>query len=72
MTRLQRFEAASRLAVALGDLRTANDALQSLADGTESVDPAMATRLRQAAARAVERFRTAIDRLNQLWQQPAR
>lgn len=72
MTRLKRFEAASRLAVALGDLRTANDALQSLADGTESVDPAMATRLRRAAARAVERFRTSIDRLNQLWQQPVR
>jgi hypothetical protein len=72
MSRLKRFEAASRLAVALSDLRAANDALQSIADGTESVDPAMATRLRQAAARAVERFRSAVDRLNQLWQQPAR
>lgn len=72
LTRMHRFEAASRLAVAVSDLRCANDALQSIADGTESVDPAMAERLRKAAARAVARFRASVDQLNQLWQQPVR
>jgi hypothetical protein len=58
--------------VAVSDLRCANDALQSIADGTERVDPAMATRLSEAASRAVARFRASVDRLNQLWQQPVR
>lgn len=72
MARLQRFEAASRLAVAVSDLRCANEALLAMADGSEPVDPAMARRLRDAASRCVARFRSAVDRLNQLWQQPAR
>jgi len=72
MARLERFDAASRLAVALGDLRCANDAMLAIAEGTEPVDPAMASRLREAASRAVARFRSAIDRLNQLWQRPGR
>ena len=72
MARMQRFEAASRLVVATSDLRRANEALLALADGTETVDPAMARQLRDAAARCVARFRVAVDRLNQLWQQPSR
>ena len=70
LARMHRFEAATRLAVAVSDLRCANDALQSIADGTERVDPAMASRLREAASRAVARFRASVDQLNQLWQQP--
>lgn len=49
-----------------------NEAMLALAEDSEPVDPAMARRLREAAARCVTRFRVAVDRLNQLWQQPAR
>lgn len=70
MARLQRFEAATRLAVAVSDLRCANDALQSLADGIEPADAEMARRVRESAGRCVARFRASVDRLNQLWQRP--
>jgi hypothetical protein len=70
MRRLARFEAASRLAVCTDDLRRANDAMQRLADGAQPVDPELARRLREDAARAVVQFRSAVERLTLLEQQP--
>ena len=70
ISRLSRFEAASRLAIATADLRHANDALEWLANASKPVDPAVANDLRARAARAAEAFGAAIERLVQLSQQP--
>lgn len=70
LQRLQRYEAASRLAVATDDLRRASDALESLADASRTVDPALAGRIRQDAAKAVLQFRQAVDALVHPWSQP--
>lgn len=70
LDRVARFEAASRLAIATADLRDAVDALEWLAAGSKSVDPALSTELRAQATRAVEAFAAAIERLVKLSQQP--
>jgi hypothetical protein len=70
MARLQRYEAASRLAVCTDELRRANDALQQLADSAQPVDAELAKRIREDAAKAVLQFRAAVERLAAPAQQP--
>ena len=70
MARLRRYEAASRLAVCTDELRRANDALQQLADSAQPVDPELAKRIREDAAKAVVQFRSAVERLAAPMQQP--
>ena len=70
LQRLQRFEAASRLAIATEDLRHACDALESLADASRNADPALSARIRQQAAQAVMQFHAAVEALVQGAGQP--
>jgi hypothetical protein len=70
ITRLQRYDAASQLVIATNDLRLANDALDRLARDAGAAHPALSQDLREQATRAVTAFRTAVERLVELSQQP--
>lgn len=71
VARLEGYEAASRLVIATDDLRRANDALEALAsDAASARDPALSKELREDAVRAVTAFRTAIERLTELYRRP--
>jgi len=70
MTRLRRFEAASRVAIATDEMRHANDALESLANSMQPIDPVLAQKIRADAATALVQFREAIEQLLKLSQQP--
>lgn len=70
ITRLQRYDAASRLVIATDELRRANEALEALAADAKEPAPGLSQELRDQAARAVTAFRTAVERLVELSQQP--
>jgi hypothetical protein len=70
ITRMQRYDAASRLVIATDELRRANDALEKLAADATEPAPGLSQELRDQAARAVTAFRTAVERLVDLSQQP--
>lgn len=68
VARLEGYEAASRLVIATDELRRANDALEALAaDAASARDPALSQELREDAIRAVTTFRTAVERLAELY-----
>jgi hypothetical protein len=70
VTRMQRYDAASRLVIATDELRRANDALEQLAADAKKSAPGLSQELRDEATRAVTAFRTAVERLVELSQQP--
>jgi len=70
VTRMQRYDAASRLVIATDELRRANDALERLAVDAKEPAPGLSQELRDQATRAVTAFRTAVERLVELSQQP--
>ena len=70
ITRMQRYDAASRLVIATDELRRANEALEKLAADAKEPAPGLSQELRDQAARAVTAFRTAVERLVELSQQP--
>jgi hypothetical protein len=70
ITRMERYDAASRLVIATDELRRANDALEKLAADAKEPAPGLSQELRDEATRAVTAFRTAVERLVDLSQQP--
>jgi hypothetical protein len=70
VTRMQRYDAASRLVIATDELRRTNDALEQLAADAKKSAPGLSQELRDEATRAVTAFRTAVERLVELSQQP--
>jgi hypothetical protein len=70
ITRMERYDAASRLVIATDELRRANDALEKLAADAKEPAPGLSQQLRDEATRAVTAFRTAVERLVDLSQQP--
>jgi hypothetical protein len=70
VTRMQRYDAASRLVIATDELRRTNDALEQLAADAKKCAPGLSQELRDEATRAVTAFRTAVERLVELSQQP--
>jgi hypothetical protein len=70
ITRMERYDAASQLVIATDELRRANEALEKLAADAKEPAPGLSQELRDDATRAVTAFRTAVERLVDLSQQP--